>query len=1420
MKRLKAFTKRVTSSSHEKKESSSSSPHSPSSPTTRKSGSSSSLPASSQVVPSSGSKRFSITSHKEIQVIRGGYNIDLSHVDASFSRLHRSCLLNESEDKIQKCLSSAIDPNQVDHVCGSSPIHIAVVNNNLSTIRLLLKHGADINLPDGEGKTPLIKAIQCNHDQLVKFLIYNQANGNHADSESGNSALLWALNTGMMEGIKILLLPSSNIDVNRRNIQRETALHIISKNAALLPFLDQVMDMNATLNVIDVNGRTPLMNAAACGNLLAVQSLMRRGVDANVRDAAGHTAKDLAKSNGYQEIAQLIEGEGMNQKGKLSPNFKQPILMSWTDSEDSDSDADHDARLRPKSGKPVNQDRRSVGSFNPVIQQLQLLQSTTGESNVQPSHVRRSLGDISNISTSSPAEEKIMSKINNQNLSSSPNQEENQAAAAGAGRKISIDWASLMKTGGRDEGDPLLVSDSDDEEDDEEGDDEEEENDQINQATVKRKQASSLGNQDFIQNLRDLLEEEMDDSHHELDHLLQLNDPPVNETAGKRTTATTAAVPKERDQESPFSPNNPFNPFTMTNNSNDDIMTGSKTGAKNNERQENLVATKNSNHSITNESPFLDNKITKREEKGEERSNDHDAGTEDDGRGRKSPDAEKEVEKEEEGGGTTKSINQHLGSSSTRKEEKTAFTSVEKQDLNEVTSSLIQSENRLQETGGKQTTSDQQQDQEKKSSAAGAKASTASAAAVKAPCISKAPASLGSGGRHQQLPPVKSLIHSAPVIINLNPVSFIKSWREEEKDHDEAEIERTGNQEQDDHNDANKEQTVHLEKQQQLRQQQPLQTTRQSQADQQAGPQTSSSSDHNSDLHFNDHDLRRILPACYTDDENVDEEEEDEWHEMQSHEDLNFDHPPLALIRSASSPHDLQERMQQQTARNKSSNSLNTKEDVLVNSLSSRGSGSKKESSVTPAASSVIMSPAIDATTRASASSPTSSSMKPSSLLLHPTTTRESFDLNVRVKELESLYSKTKEELDKIKSTSHEFSQDYHSLLREKITMEESYYNLQTAYAKLNFESERLKSEMQRVTLDHELMKIKDQEIASLRAEREELFNEQLLLHQQMSSIRDEMSSSMKSKADSMSAESEKRLSVILSENANLVHENKELKHRLLILQAEMIRVKMDHETDVTLMQKEKERLILEVDAYRLRTGNNNHVNGKQQQQQQELVNSELIKSIQDLNSMISMMQSQQQQQFNDTIAIMKSNHSPMTPANNMSPAPSDQNDLDLLLVQTRDFLSNMSKELSGMKSILKPSKEGKVMDGKIKSLRSRIEEMENRINNSRKNELIYPALLAKFPIDKSPRSLFVRTLMQMTSGQLQNQQQQQHAIIPSPQVSIINPAFNMGNNSNSSSNNMSGNNFQSMKGNLEKEISQLKNQLGIFCSSISNPAQ
>ena len=415
MKRLKAITKRVTSSSSKEKESS--------------------------------SRRFSISSHKDIQVIRGGYNIDLTHVDDSFTRLHRSCLLNESEDKVAKCITSqGINPNEIDQVAGSAPLHLAIVNGNLNNVRVLLTHGADVDLKDGEGKTPLIKAIESSHEQLVKFLVYNNANPNLADTETGNTALMWAIQTNMISAVKILMGSSSDsissfpVDVNRRNVRRETALHLLAKSSLLNEVLPLVLENQAMVNVQDEKGRTPLIVAAFHGNRVAVEAFLKKGADCSLRDSSGITALDTAKINGFPEIASLVEGHQGNLTGSSSGSFRgrlvgsdpspgQAILMNWSDSDDdneNESSIEVPVQLRMKQqsletrrssqvtrqSKESNQDfssqssRESVSSFNPVIEQLQMLQGIekkkntneeggaggeSSDSNLQPSNVRRSL---------------------------------------------------------------------------------------------------------------------------------------------------------------------------------------------------------------------------------------------------------------------------------------------------------------------------------------------------------------------------------------------------------------------------------------------------------------------------------------------------------------------------------------------------------------------------------------------------------------------------------------------------------------------------------------------------------------------------------------------------------------------------------------------------------------------------------------------------------------------------------------------------------------------------------------------------------------------------------------------------------------------------------------------------------------------
>lgn len=51
------------------------------------------------------------------------------------------------------------------------PLHLAAVNGDLRIVRLLVEHNARIDALNKEQATPLHKAAQYNHVQVVEFLV-------------------------------------------------------------------------------------------------------------------------------------------------------------------------------------------------------------------------------------------------------------------------------------------------------------------------------------------------------------------------------------------------------------------------------------------------------------------------------------------------------------------------------------------------------------------------------------------------------------------------------------------------------------------------------------------------------------------------------------------------------------------------------------------------------------------------------------------------------------------------------------------------------------------------------------------------------------------------------------------------------------------------------------------------------------------------------------------------------------------------------------------------------------------------------------------------------------------------------------------------------------------------------------------------
>lgn len=89
-------------------------------------------------------------------------------------------------------------------------------------VKLLVQHGAAVNVQSQNGFTPLYMAAQENHDSVVKYLLANGANQSLA-TEDGFTPLAVAMQQGHDKVVAVLL------ENDTRGKVRLPALHIAAK---------------------------------------------------------------------------------------------------------------------------------------------------------------------------------------------------------------------------------------------------------------------------------------------------------------------------------------------------------------------------------------------------------------------------------------------------------------------------------------------------------------------------------------------------------------------------------------------------------------------------------------------------------------------------------------------------------------------------------------------------------------------------------------------------------------------------------------------------------------------------------------------------------------------------------------------------------------------------------------------------------------------------------------------------------------------------------------------------------------------------------------------------------------------------------------------------------------------------------------
>lgn len=195
----------------------------------------------------------------------------------------------------------------------TTPLHWAAANDNTNLIALLLKHGANIESRNEQGKTPLLVAHDHDNFSALEFLLALGADINAKDT-NGNTALhLRAaaqsdLIPPQMRSMMEFLL-AHGADVNARNYSGETPLHRVAAGKGFYTrdpakeseaWIQPLVNHHANLEARDRNGCTPLALATQNYNRPIIEALVKHGAQLNAQDKSGATIIEWALKRGNQ----------------------------------------------------------------------------------------------------------------------------------------------------------------------------------------------------------------------------------------------------------------------------------------------------------------------------------------------------------------------------------------------------------------------------------------------------------------------------------------------------------------------------------------------------------------------------------------------------------------------------------------------------------------------------------------------------------------------------------------------------------------------------------------------------------------------------------------------------------------------------------------------------------------------------------------------------------------------------------------------------------------------------------------------------------------------------------------------------------------------------------------------------------------
>ena len=191
----------------------------------------------------------------------------------------------------------------------------------LQLLRLFASAKADFNVFDNEKTTPLLAAVKNKlKPEVVRALLAGGANPDLANNQ-GRTPLMEAVVANTFEDDTVKALLAARPAINAQDNEGATALLLACINGRRPSMVSLLIAAHADVNLPDKTGQTPLLAASAFENRNGsfgaesadiVRQLIKAGADIKARNAANETALMLAIRAGREDVIKLLIDAGVD----------------------------------------------------------------------------------------------------------------------------------------------------------------------------------------------------------------------------------------------------------------------------------------------------------------------------------------------------------------------------------------------------------------------------------------------------------------------------------------------------------------------------------------------------------------------------------------------------------------------------------------------------------------------------------------------------------------------------------------------------------------------------------------------------------------------------------------------------------------------------------------------------------------------------------------------------------------------------------------------------------------------------------------------------------------------------------------------------------------------------------------------------